>query len=123
MTRSKPRNLLREELKVLNQFLCLEISLKDLRDKLVDVLEFDFEGDKPWLNGHFITPEPGIRVEKWHIENALDKKRLGLISERELEEWASVILMCLAYDIEENADHDLIADWLNDLGFNLRRSE
>ena len=119
MTRSKPRNLLKEEVDALERFLRLEISLNDLRKRLKDALEFDFQCKQPWLQEHFITPEPGISVETWHIENALEQKRLGRISERDLAEWASMILMCLAFDIEENGDHDLIADWLHDLSFNL----
>ena len=71
--------------------------------------------------GNFRLPEPGILVTRGHIENALERKRFGLITERDLVIWATVLLLNDAY-VWDPADEDLIADWLNDISVNLDAS-
>jgi len=63
-------------------------------------------------------PEPGIVITRAHIANALEQKRLGMISERDLVYWATILLVNDAYVLDPG-DEDLIADWLNDISFNL----
>lgn len=70
---------------------------------------------------HFRVPEPGILITREHIQNALERKRFGLITESDLVLWATVLLMNDAYALDP-ADEDLIADWLNDISFNLGAS-
>jgi hypothetical protein len=67
------------------------------------------------------VPEPGILITREHIQNALERKRFGLITESDLVLWATVLLMNDAYALDP-ADEDLIADWLNDISFNLGAS-
>jgi hypothetical protein len=123
MTSSKPRQLTREELECLKRFAVFEISLEDLRRCLRGVFEFHFN----WESGirtsedRFLVPKPGIPITRRHIENALDKKRLGLITEQQLVEWATVILHNHAYELDPK-DEDLIAGWLNDISFDLNPS-
>jgi hypothetical protein len=64
------------------------------------------------------TTRAGIILTKQHIENALNRKRLGIVSERELVLWATMVLLNDAYEID-SADEDLIAEWLNDISFEL----
>lgn len=66
----------------------------------------------------FELPQPGVLISKRHIENALSRKRLGIVSERELVLWATMILLNEAYEID-STDEDLIAEWLNDLSLEL----
>jgi hypothetical protein len=66
-------------------------------------------------------PEPGIVITREHIANALERKRFGLITERDLVVWATVLLLNDAY-VWDAADEDLIADWLNDISLNLDAS-
>jgi hypothetical protein len=72
-------------------------------------------------NNRFPIPEPGIVITREHISNALERKRFGLISERDLVYWATVLLLNDAY-VFDPGDEDLIAEWLNDISFNLDAS-
>ncbi len=62
----------------------------------------------------FRVPEPGIVITREHIANALERRRFDLVSERDLAEWATILLANDAY-ILDPGDEDLIADWLNDI--------
>jgi hypothetical protein len=53
--------------------------------------------------------------------NALEHKRFELISERDLVYWATILLLNDAY-VFDPGDEDLIAEWLNDISFNLDAS-
>lgn len=74
------------------------------------------------MENKFIAPEPGVPITKWHIENALMKKRNGNITDERLIEWATMLLMNHGYEFDKK-DEDLIADWLNDISFDLRPFE
>ena len=69
-------------------------------------------------SGRFRLPEPGIVITREHIANALERRRFDLISERDLAEWATILLINDAYVLDP-ADEDLIAEWLNDISANL----
>ena len=69
-------------------------------------------------SGRFRVPEPGIVITRAHISHALEQKRIGLITERDLVHWATILLMNDAYVLDPG-DEDLIAEWLNDISFNL----
>jgi len=101
----------------LEQYARLEVSLEDLRRRLAEVLDFDFQSTHSHtrrLTPYFELPDPPIQIEKWHLENAIRKTSLGQITKRELEDWASMLLMNEAYDWE-GPDEDSIADRLNEL--------
>jgi hypothetical protein len=86
-------------------------------------MEFEFDADandgKRSMELNFIAPEPGVLITKWHIENAFTKKRNGEISDGQLIEWATMLLMNHGYELDER-DDSLVADWLNDISFDLR---
>jgi hypothetical protein len=65
-----------------------------------------------------MIPEPGVLVTRHHISKALEHKRVGLMSERDLVYWATMILLNDAYEIDPD-DEDFIADWLNDISYSL----
>lgn len=106
-----------EELEALEKFLRFEISSKELENRLIRVVRFITSDSERRVEPLFRFPEPGIPVAKCHIENALNKKRLGQITERELAEWAAVLLLLNdAYEFDPAHEGD-IADWLNDLSW------
>jgi hypothetical protein len=69
------------------------------------------------MENNFIPPEPGVRITKWHIENALSKKREGKITDGQLIDWATMLLLNQAYEFDEN-EEEFIAEWLNGVSFN-----
>ncbi len=117
-------------METLRKFALFEVGAEEMRRSLAGVFEFDFEPRRISAEAdplprpsatHFRVPEPGIVITREHIENALERKRFGLISERDLVLWATVLLMNDAYALDP-ADEDLIADWLNDISFHLDAS-
>lgn len=113
------------QLDVLRRFALFEAGMGELRRTLSAVYDFDLElqtvGGKLQRRsaaGRFRLAEPGIVITREHIQNALDRRRFELISERDLAEWATILLMNDAYVLDP-ADEDLIAEWLNDISVNL----
>jgi hypothetical protein len=103
---------------VLRQFAWFEIGVDELRKALTGVFEFELEPGRRTALTYFRMPEPGIVISREHISNALEQKRLGLISERDLVHWATILLLNDAYVLDPG-DEDLIAEWLNDISVNL----
>jgi hypothetical protein len=127
---SRLPSLTADQLDALRRFALFEIDANEMRRSLAGVFEFDFESKRPTADeslqrrvaaGHFRVPEPGIVITRDHIANALERKRFGLISERDLVVWATVLLFNDAYALDPG-DEDLIADWLNDISLNLDAS-
>ena len=115
------------QMDALRQFALLQIGEEELKDRLVGVFEVYFEPmavpaagrhQRRTVRGAFRVPEPGIIISRDHIANALERKRFGLITERDLVHWATIILLNDAY-VFDPGDEDLIADWLNDISLNL----
>src|ERR1035441_6092976 len=105
-------------MEALRRFAALEIDVEALRTALIGVFEFELERSRRSSMTHFRMPEPGIAITRGHLSNALDKKRVGEISERELVYWATILLLNDAYVLDPG-DEDLIAEWLNDISMNL----
>ncbi len=115
------------QLDALRYFALFEISEDELQRRLAGVFEVHFESlpmtaagrhQRRMVRGSFRMPEPGIVITREHISNALERKRFGLISERDLVHWATILLLNDAYVLDPG-DEDLIADWLNDISLNL----
>ena len=115
------------QLEALRQFALLEIREDELWARLAGVFEVHFEtrpasaagrDQQRAVHGGFRMPEPGIVIGREHISNALERKRFGLITERELVHWATILLLNDAYVLDPG-DEDLIAEWLNDISLNL----
>jgi hypothetical protein len=120
-------NLTNEQLDTLRRFAMLELSVPEMLRSLAGVFEVDFQSrqqsdsdlvQRRAASGDFRMPEPGIVITRDHISNALDLKRAGLISERDLVHWATILLQNDAYVLDPG-DEDLIAEWLNDISLNL----
>jgi hypothetical protein len=110
--------LTEEQLEVLRRFASLDASLEDVRRSLAGVFEFNLEPEVRTSSSHFRVPEPGVLITRDTISRALEHKRLGLMSERDLVYWATMILLNDAYEIDPT-DEDFVADWLNDISYNL----
>jgi hypothetical protein len=115
------------QLEVMRRFAMFEIGLEEMRRSLSGIFEINFDakeeatGDithRRTAHNHFPIPEPGIVITREHIANALERKRFGLVSERDLVHWATILLLNDAY-VFDPGDEDLIADWLNDISVNL----
>jgi hypothetical protein len=106
---------------VLRRFAWMEAGVEELRAAMTGVFEFELQrghrGAKTW----FRMPEPGIAITRRHLLNALNRKRDGKIEERDLVEWATLLLLNDAYVLDPG-DEDLIAEWLNDISLHLDAS-
>ena len=115
---------------MLRRFALFEVSREEMLRSLSGAFDVNFdpkeETDKGITqrrsaNNRFPIPEPGIVITREHISNALEHKRFELISERDLVYWATILLLNDAY-VFDPGDEDLIAEWLNDISFNLDAS-
>src|SRR4051812_32182254 len=119
--RAELPSLTPHQLDVLRRFALMQASIDEVRQSLNGVFEFDFAPDRRTASVHFKVPEPGIIVTRDHISNAFEQKRLGLISERQLVHWATMLLLNDAYQLDPE-DEEFVADWLNDISYNLGAS-
>lgn len=110
---SVPRQPTNQEREALAQFARLDISLDDLCGRLREMLTIDFGSKERRLTSHFLPAEPGIQVEKQHVQHALDQRTKGMISARQLSDWAAMLIMNDAYDWQ-SLEEDKI-DQLNEL--------
>ena len=115
------------QMDALRDFAQLDIGEGELQRRLAGVFEVHFEAEhaaaagrhqRRTVSGSFRMPEPGIVITRDHIANALERKRFGLITERDLVHWATILLLNDAYVLDPG-DEDLIAEWLNDISLNL----
>jgi hypothetical protein len=122
--------LTEEQLEMLRRFALLEVSRDEMLRSLAGAFDVNFtpkeESDKGITqrrsaNNRFPIPEPGIVITREHISNALEHKRFDMISERDLVYWATILLLNDAY-VFDPGDEDMIAEWLNDISFNLDAS-
>jgi hypothetical protein len=118
------------QLDVMRRFALLEIGAAEMRRALEGVFEVHFEAkeeadgkvtQRRTAHNRFPIPEPGIVITREHISNALERRRFGLVSERDLVHWATILLLNDAY-VFDSGDEDLISDWLNDISLNLDAS-
>jgi hypothetical protein len=119
-----------EQMEVLRRYALLEVPLEEMLRSMAGAFDFNFDPkeeaatgitQRRSANNRFPIPEPGIVITREHISNALERKRFGLVTERDLVQWATVLLLNDAY-VFDPGDEDLIAEWLNDISFNLDAS-
>ncbi len=106
---------------VLRRFAWFQADLEEFRTAMTGVFEFDLKRGQRAARTFFRMPEPGIAITRAHISNALEKKRTGEISEKNLVNWATLLLLNDAYVLDPG-DEDLIAEWLNDISLHLDAS-
>jgi hypothetical protein len=106
------------QIDVLRRYALFEASIAEVREALAGALDFDLRHARRTASTLFRVPEPGIVITRDHISNALERRRFELITERDLVEWATILLSNDAY-ILDPGEEDLIADWLNDISVTL----
>jgi len=118
------------QLEMLRRFALFEVSRDEMLRALAGAFDVNFDTKEESDNGitqrrsannRFPIPEPGIVITREHISNALEHKRFEMISERDLVYWATILLLNDAY-VFDPGDEDMIAEWLNDISFNLDAS-
>ena len=116
-----------EQMDMLRRYALFEAGLEEMLRSMDGAFDISFDlkeeagsgvTQRRSANNRFPIPEPGIVITREHISNALEHKRFGLISERDLVYWATILLLNDAY-VFDPGDEDLIAEWLNDISFNL----
>ncbi|HKF49930.1 MAG TPA: hypothetical protein VKB38_21385 [Terracidiphilus sp.] len=103
---------------VLRRFAWFDADVEEVRTAMVGVFEFNLQRGHRAARTWFRMPEPAIAITRRHLENALNRKRQGKISERDLVNWATMLLLNDAY-ILDPGDEDMIAEWLNDISLHL----
>src|SRR5215469_1633464 len=116
-----------EQMETLRRYALFEVGLEEMLRVMSGAFDISFDvreqagagvTQRRSANNRFPIPEPGIVITRDHISNALERKRFGLITERDLVYWATILLLNDAY-VFDPGDEDLIAEWLNDISFNL----
>ena len=107
-----------DQLAVLHRFLVFQAGTADIRSSLWGLFEFELDPERRTASSHFQLPEPGILVTRDHIANALERETQGDISQRELIDWATMLLLNDAYQPDPN-DEDFVAEWLNRISYDL----
>ena len=119
-----------EQINALQRYALFEVDLDEMLRSMKGAFDISFDGreqagasatQRRSANNRFPIPEPGIVITRDHISNALERKRFDLVTERDLVYWATVLLLNDAY-VFDPGDEDLIAEWLNDISFNLDAS-
>jgi hypothetical protein len=106
-----------EQIDFLKRFVLLETRIEDIREALEGVFDFDFRGRSRTASVGFRVPEPGVIVTRDHIRNAVEKRKLGNLSEQELIFWATMLLLNDAFELDPH-DQEFVAEWLNHVSFN-----
>lgn len=107
-----------EQMTVLSRFAHFEASLDEVRRALAGVFDFELNPERRSASTYFRIPEPGIVITREHILQALELKRRGLIFEQDLVYWATMLLLNNAYQLDPK-DEDFVAEWLNNISYNL----
>lgn len=113
--------LTQRQQEVLRRFAWFEADLDEVRAAMSGVFEFNLQRGHRAARTWFRMPEPAIAITRAHLENALTRKREGFIQERDLVNWATLLLLNDAYVLDPG-DEDLIAEWLNDISLHLDAS-
>lgn len=92
-----PRQPTPTERDALIQYARTEISLKELCRLLDGMLTIEFGARQRSVASSLLPAEPGIRIDKETIHNALAQYDAGRITRTDLSHWASILLMVDAY--------------------------
>jgi hypothetical protein len=105
------------QLDVLRQFAEFKANVEEVRYALANVFEFDLNPERRTASSLFRVTDPGIWVTRDHIANALNCEQRGSISHSELINWATMLLLNDAYQLDPK-DEDFVAEWLNRISQN-----
>lgn len=103
-----------KQLRAIDDYACLRISLEQLSAALGNAIEVHFTPDQRKILFHYDNRKPAVRIEMRHIRDAMEKQERGEVSTETLSDWAAMLLANPSYDWE-GADEEEIAGWLNEM--------
>jgi len=71
-----------------------------------------------WVDLNQLCPEPRVCITRRHVENALEMRRQNHISERQLVDWATMIVINHVF-YWEREDMKIVAEWVDRLSLDL----
>ena len=116
MEEKKLAALTSHQLEVLERFAKFEASAEEVRHKLRDVFDFDFESPVRTVFTSFLVLEPGVLVTRACILEGFERMRSEAISKIEFMQWATMLLLNDGFEIDAR-DDDWIAEKLNAITF------
>jgi len=104
------------QLDCLHRFVRFELPIETLRKVLAPLVTFTLDGPATHQTVNYSAgiPNNPVKVTRADIEVAIEKARTGEITHRQLNQWASMLLLNDAFDWS-GEDEDAIADMLADL--------
>ena len=104
------------QLDCLQRFVRFELPIETLRKVLAPLVTFKLDGPATQQTVKYSAgiPKNPIKVTGADINSAIEKARTGEITQRQLQQWASMLLLNDAFDWS-GEDADAIADMLADL--------
>jgi hypothetical protein len=106
--------LAKKQLRALDDYAALRISLEQLLECLGNAIEVNFRPEERKVLFHYDNRKPVVRIELRHIRDAMDKQARGEITTEQLSDWAAMLLANPSYDWE-GPDEEEIAGWLNEM--------
>src|SRR6267143_5726016 len=100
----------------LQRFVRFELPIETLRKVLAPLVTFTLDGPATHQTVKYSAgiPKGPVKVTRADMDSAIEKARTGEITQRQLHQWASILLLNDAFDWP-GEDEDAIADMLGDL--------
>ena len=104
------------QLDCLQRFVRFELPIETLGKVLAPLVTFTLDGRATHQTVKYSAgiPKNPVKVTRADIDLAIEKERTGKVTQRQLQQWASMILLNDAFDWS-GEDEDAIADMLADL--------
>jgi hypothetical protein len=102
-------------------FASCDLSLSALHERVRDALGSAFRHNPnfAWVDLNQVCAEPSVRITPKHVQRALEKRRQDRISDQQLIDWATMILINHVFYWEpEHAQ--TVAGWVNALCLDFR---
>jgi hypothetical protein len=98
------------QLDCLRRFLHFEIEAEDLRPILSPLVTFtlDSPGNDQTVNFSAAIPIHPVRITPQDLDFAIERAKSGEISERRLQQWATMLLMNDAFGWDESDESEVV---------------
>jgi hypothetical protein len=115
-----PRPAHPDTLASIDKFARCELALEDLCRIVRDVVGPDLRHNEklPWVNLNSVCPVPAIRITRQHVDNAAAKRRQKQVSERQLVNWATMLMINDVF-FWSGEDAELVGEWLERISMDL----
>lgn len=104
------------QLDCLRKFLQFALPIEALEPVLAPLITFELRGPDTLQTVHFAAgpPKNPIKVTRSDFDSAIEKSRTGQITQRQLQQWATMVELNPAFDWSR--EDEFVAALLNDLG-------